>query len=100
GDERVEEQPVLTSMHTVGLRLHNMIVDRLYRVSKEKDDEILFQEGRRIMGALLQLVTYREWLPLVLGQTAMKDWQLHLHDDGHQETYSPKVNPTIANVFS
>ena len=69
GDVRVNEQPGLTSMHTLWVREHNRIVDQLvirhgYTYSTIFDREILFQEARRIVVAEYQ-VGLMEWQTLV-----------------------------------
>lgn len=61
GDERVNEQPGLTSMHTLWVREHNRVVDELVRLhsypqTSNAEKEILFQEARRIVIAEYQVV--------------------------------------------
>lgn len=68
GDGRVREQPALTSFHIVFTRKHNQIASLLEKLNPHWSDEKLFQEARRIVGALVQHITYREFLPIILGK--------------------------------
>ncbi len=58
----------LAAMHTLWLREHNRVVARLRALNMHWNDERLFHEARRIVGAEMQHITYNEWLPLVLGE--------------------------------
>ena len=56
----MNEQPGLTSMHTLWVREHNRIVDELvelhqYGQDNNDEKEILFQEARRIVIAEYQV---------------------------------------------
>ncbi|CAL4099441.1 unnamed protein product [Meganyctiphanes norvegica] len=100
GDVRVDEMPGLTAMHTAFIRLHNLITLGLSSINRQWNDEKLFQETRRIVSALIQQITYRDWLPHVLGPTLMKQLDLNTGKQGYKDTYNPSVDPTIRNVFS
>ncbi|KOX71477.1 Peroxidasin [Melipona quadrifasciata] len=100
GDGRLGEQPALTSLHVAFLRLHNRIATKLAALNAHWSDEKLFQESRRIVAAIVQHITYREFLPIVLGQSVMKIFDLELLKKGYYKGYDPTVNPTIANGFS
>ncbi|XP_072760905.1 uncharacterized protein [Anoplolepis gracilipes] len=100
GDGRLSEQPALTSLHVVFLRLHNRIATQLSALNSHWSDEKLFQETRRIVGAIIQHITYREFLPIVLGPQVMKIFDLEVLKKGYYEGYDPTINPTIANAFS
>ncbi|XP_029672350.1 uncharacterized protein LOC115240990 [Formica exsecta] len=100
GDGRLSEQPALTSLHVVFLRLHNRIATELFALNSHWSDEKLFQETRRIVGAVIQHITYREFLPIVLGPRVMKIFDLEVLKKGYYEGYDPTINPTIANSFS
>ncbi|XP_076653501.1 uncharacterized protein LOC143359421 [Halictus rubicundus] len=100
GDGRLGEQPALTSIHVVFLRLHNRIATKLAALNPHWNDEKLFQESRRIVGAVTQHITYREFLPIVLGLEVMKIFDLEVRNNGYYEGYDPSVNPTVANGFA
>ncbi|KAK7466753.1 hypothetical protein BaRGS_00037162, partial [Batillaria attramentaria] len=100
GDIRVNEQMALASMHTVWLRQHNRLVEQLALINPHWDDERLFQEARKIVGALIQQVTYGEWLPIVLDPGRMARNDLNLLGRGRQGSlYDPEVDASIRNVF-
>lgn len=71
GDGRASEQPGLTAFHTVWLRYHNTLAETLSIVNPHWSDEKVYQEARRIIGALIQHITYREFLPVLLGTFCM-----------------------------
>ncbi|RCN37044.1 heme peroxidase [Ancylostoma caninum] len=83
GDERSNEQPGLTVIHTILLREHNRIASQLHRVNNFWTDEQLYQEARRINIAKIQHVIYKEWLPVVLGCEAMSKYDLMPKKSGY-----------------
>lgn len=48
--------------------LHNFIARGLAKINTDWDDERLFQESRRINGAIFQHIIYNEWLPTYLSK--------------------------------
>ncbi len=67
GDLRVNEQPQLTVIHTIWMREHSRIAKILSDVNPTWSGETIFQEARRIVIAELQHITYKEFLPTLLG---------------------------------
>lgn len=104
GDVRCNEHVVLASMHTLFMREHNRLCDEIrerfpreYVVRnkdgnevKAKSDEKIYQAARKVVGALMQVVTYNEFLPAILGEGAIPEY------DG----YDDQLDPGIANEFS
>ena len=99
GDPRVNEQTVLAIVHLFMVREHNRIARELGSINHHWEDEVIFQETRHIMAALIQHITYNEFLPLVLGEDVMFEHGLSLHQDGYFAGYDPSVNPTATNSF-
>lgn len=90
GDVRANENVVLSSMHTLFIREHNRLVTEFEQSNPEWDPEQLYQEARKLVEAQMQAITYNEFLPKLLGEGALDDYQ----------GYKVNVNPEIANVFS
>ncbi|CAB3409038.1 unnamed protein product [Caenorhabditis bovis] len=100
GDERSNEQPGLTAIHTIFLREHNRIARVLKQFNNFWSDEKLFQEARRINIAQLQNIIFKEWLPVVLGCENMEKFGLMPQSTGYFEEYDDKCDPTISQEMS
>ncbi len=98
GDVRANEHVVLTSMHTLFLREHNRAAAQLKRKHRDEvrrlgttaADEFLFQEARRQTIAKMQVITFKEFLPALLGEGALPQYG----------GYNANVDPTISNFFA
>ncbi|KAI1303198.1 Peroxidasin -like protein [Halotydeus destructor] len=100
GDMRSSEQPALACMHTMMLREHNRIVEQLKNVNPHWSDEQLYQNGRKIVGAIAQRITYNEFLPRVLGWDYLMKFKLNLLTSGYYDGYDSKCSGTIYNEFA
>ncbi|MFZ2899582.1 MAG: peroxidase family protein [Saprospiraceae bacterium] len=88
GDFRTNENPILTVMHTLFVREHNLICDELAAQHPNWTDHQLYHQARKILGAKVQAIHYEEWLP-----------SLGIILDPYQG-YNPAVNPQVFNEFS
>ncbi|KAG8258755.1 peroxidase activity protein [Homalodisca vitripennis] len=100
GEIRVNEQLVLTCMHTLMAREHNRVARGLSTINPHWDDETLYQEARRIVIAEIQHITFNEFLPIILGKDVMEKFGLMLQKEGYWDGYDPNVNPNIIAAFS
>ncbi len=96
----MSEQPGLAAIHTIFLRDHNRIVARLSRVNPHWNDETLFQEGKRIMAALTQHITFNEFLPRIIGWNYMNIYDLRVKTEGYSDQYDSTCTPGIFNEFA
>lgn len=87
GDVRAAENPVLSSIHTLFVREHNRICDSLFRIGL-RNDELMYQVARKIVGAEIEAITYQEFLP-ALGITLSTF-----------SGYRDDVRPDIMNSFA
>ncbi|NXK89318.1 PERE peroxidase, partial [Formicarius rufipectus] len=93
GDTRASEMLELACMHTLFVREHNRLAGKLRRLNPHWDDEKLYQEARKILGATIQIITYRDYLPLLLGSSFPKLIPPY-------RGYDERVDPRISNVFT
>lgn len=99
GDKRANENLHLTTMHILWARQHNRLANSLHTLNPSWNDERLFQESRRILGAQLQHITYNEFLPIVLGETLTNVKNLKPMKSGFRRV-NHTVNPALANNFA
>ena len=95
GDERGNEQPLLTALHTIFVREHNRLVDRLRRLNLRWSPSRLFLEARRIVAAEIQNIVQTEFIPLLLGGSPPppdQEWTGYYYDKN--------IDPTITNAFA
>lgn len=90
GDVRVNEQVGLTAMHTVFAREHNRLADTIRAANPGLSGDEIYHQARQLVRAEMQIITYREFLPLLLGPEAL----------GPYRGYRPEVDGSIANLFS
>lgn len=90
GDVRANEQAGLIAMHTLFVREHNRYVTELAISAPELNTQARFDRGRQWVGALMQAITYREFLPALLGRNALPQYQ----------GYQPNIDGSIMNAFS
>jgi len=100
GDGRVNEQPGLATIHTLWLREHNRVALTFSEINPHWSDDRVFLETRRYIGAVIQHITYNEWLPIILGPRVLEIFELKLLPRGYYRGYNESVNPTISNAFA
>ena len=90
GDVRANENSALLALHTLFLREHNFWADSLATGDPTLLDEDLYRRARAIVGAEIELITYRDFIPILLGPNALTSYS----------GYNFEVDPSIALVFS
>ncbi|TJY61043.1 peroxiredoxin [Sinimarinibacterium sp. CAU 1509] len=90
GDVRANEQLGLTAMHTLFVREHNLVADRIHQRDPALSDERIYQRARAIVGAEVQAITYNEFLPILLGPGVLAPYA----------GYDADVNARMMNEFT
>ncbi|MDA7931872.1 hypothetical protein N9F61_00875 [Akkermansiaceae bacterium] len=89
GDVRANEQLGLTAVHTLFMRDHNHWAETYAEMNPQAMDEEIYQFARMIVAAELQAITYREFLPVLLGRHAIRPYR----------GYDENVCADISNEF-
>lgn len=90
GDIRANENVGLLAMHTLFVREHNRKAEEIAAANPELSDEEIYQRTRKFVGALMQKITYDEFLPALLGEKALRPYS----------GYKRNKNAGIINMFS
>uniref|UniRef100_A0A8R1HQD5 peroxidase n=1 Tax=Caenorhabditis japonica TaxID=281687 RepID=A0A8R1HQD5_CAEJA len=93
GDGRAILFVGLAALHTSFLRLHNNLAARLQNMNRQWNSDRLFQETRKIVGAIVQAITYEEFVPELIGE-ASKTMV------GSYSGYNPNVDLGVLNEFA
>jgi peroxidase len=68
GDSRSNEQMALAAIHILFVREHNRIAKQLIRINPHWTGNVVYEETRKIVGGILQKITYEDYLPELLGK--------------------------------
>lgn len=90
GDVRVNEQVGLMAIQTLFVREHNFWADRIRLDQPQLDDDAVYQQARALVAAEIQAVTYREFLPVLLGPNALPPYR----------GYDPRLDASVSNEFA
>ncbi|XP_043942125.1 eosinophil peroxidase-like [Protopterus annectens] len=94
GDGRANEHLALMSLHALFLREHNRLAKVMKLINPQWDGNTTYHEARKIMGAIQQIITYRDYVPRVIGTEAMQKYL------PNYTSYNESVDPRISNVFA
>ncbi|XP_032072993.1 myeloperoxidase [Thamnophis elegans] len=94
GDNRVNEMSGLMALQTLFMREHNRIATELKRMNPQMSGEELYQEARKIVGAMMQKITYTEYIPALLGESsALPRYR------GYNDSVDPRISSSFTNAF-
>jgi peroxidase len=97
GDVRVNENPGLQSMHTIWFREHNRIAALVKNANPILNDDVIYLESRRLVGAQMQKIVFGDFLPIVLGDNVMREYGI---DVDTESKYKANISPNIFNSFA
>jgi hypothetical protein len=72
------------------MREHNRLADQIAQNNPGLNDEQIYQRARALVGAEIQSITYKQWLPALIGANVLPSYN----------GYRSGVNPGITNEFS
>ncbi|VDI27331.1 Hypothetical predicted protein [Mytilus galloprovincialis] len=99
GDKRNHESPNLGLNHLIFVREHNRLSTQLHELNPCWSNEKVFQETRRIIIAQVQHITYNHFLPLVVDQDTMRQYNLYSKPNGFDNCYDDSVDASCLNSF-
>ena len=82
------------------MKEHNRVAIKLKEENPSWTDERLFQNARRIVNAEWQHIVFNEFLPILMGQSAMDKFGLRTLTKGFSRNYEDDFDPRVSNAFS
>lgn len=82
-------------MHTLWVREHNRIATAIAGFNPDYTSDKIFLTTREIVSAMIQKITYKDYLPILLGDsfsTLIPSYDL--------TGYNPEVDPSVPNAFA
>ena len=92
GDIRANENIELTSLQVLFMREHNRQASILATAHPTWTDEQLYQGARQIVIAEIQSITFNEFLPAILGTSAVTPYT------GYNSTVNPGITPEFSEA--
>ena len=116
GDVRVNEQFGLTGIHTLFVREHNRIAGEIeaklaaaeieivakFNESGLSENDFIYESARKVVGAQIQIITYNEFLPLLIGSQFQSRDNVFGNGLGIAPFtgYQPNVDPSVSTEFA
>jgi hypothetical protein len=90
GDIRANENLALCTLQTLFVREHNFWADTIKAADPNLSENGIFFRARAIVNAEIQLITYRDFIPILLGPDALSPYV----------GYNSAVDPRVSIAFS
>ncbi|CAB3405165.1 unnamed protein product [Caenorhabditis bovis] len=103
GDDRNSQQTLLIAVHSIFHREHDRVSTILKNLNEKWDDERIYQETRKLISAEFAHVVYNQYLPIIVGQNMMDEYELRPlkngYFDGYEECDASILQPFAAAAF-
>ncbi|XP_071536365.1 uncharacterized protein [Panulirus ornatus] len=97
GDLRLNTHAGLAALQTLLVHEHNRIASILSELNPQWGDDTIFEEARAIVSAQIQHITYREFLPTLLGTQVVEKNELNPLAAGFHHGYDITIEPGVFN---
>ncbi|XP_048412685.2 myeloperoxidase-like [Stegostoma tigrinum] len=94
GDNRANEHIRITVLHVLFFREHNRLARELKKLNPYWSGETIYQEVRKIIAAYHQIITYKYYLPKIIGPAAMRKYL------PKYKGYDSSIDPSVKNAFA
>lgn len=100
GDFRNSLHPALIPVHTIFIKEHNRLADRVKTARSQMSDQEIYQLVRKVMIGMWQHVVYNEYIPKYLPRRTIRNFGLRPLTNGVHRGYSSAQDPSISAEFA